>query len=445
METKSKKLGLFSLVCIASGNVIGAGIITTTGLAIAETGRSVWISYGLAVLFGFLWIFPAAIFSSIAKYKGGAYTMVTACLGERAGGVYALWWLPMFLMMGVMGNALGLYINSVLPFISAKWCGIIACTLFYVVNLFGTRAMAKLQNPLTVFLLVCLVSFAVIGFFHLNEGALDIASSEYYLNGGLGLLDGLMLLIYSTSGHSLVSGCSWDAARPKKDIPLAIIISTGIIFVLYTTVSFVAGNVLPVEEVAGQPLTYVAQVLFPGALFVLFIVGGPIMALATSSNAGYATMAAPVMGAIRNGWLPKGIARANKYGAPWILYTVMWLVGVIPMLFDVSLSAMTAYTVMTMRLSGLIVVIAAFTIPVKFKDAWKSSWLHMPNWLYYTIMGIAIVSNLIAIVLNVRTIALPAFILNLVVVAVLGAIALGRFAAGKTRVNVVYTFDENEE
>ena len=23
---------------------------------------------------------------------------VTACLGERAGGVYALWWLPMFLM-----------------------------------------------------------------------------------------------------------------------------------------------------------------------------------------------------------------------------------------------------------------------------------------------------------------------------------------------------------
>lgn len=442
---KNKKLSLFSLVCIASGSVIGAGIITTTGLAIAETGRSVWISYGLAVLFGFLWLLPTVLFSSIAKYKGGAYTMVTACLGERAGGIYALWWLPMFLMCSVMGSALGLYVNSVLPFIPAKWSGIIACTLFYVVNLFGVRAMTKLQNPLTVFLLVCLMAFAVVGFFNLNEGAFDVTSSDYYLNGGVGLIDGLMLLIYSTSGHSLVAGCSWDAKRPKKDIPLAIIFSTVIIFVLYTTVSFVAGNVLPVEEVAGQPLTYVAQKLFPGALFVVFIVGGPIMALATSLNASFPTMAAPALGAIKNGWLPEGIAKTNKHGVPWILYTVMWLVSVVPLLFDVSLSALTAYTVMTMRLSGIIVVIAAFVIPVKFKDSWEKSWMHMPNWLYYAIMTFALVSNLLAIVLNVRTIALPAFILNLVVVGVLGGVALVRFAAGKTRVNVVCSFDEAEE
>lgn len=65
---QKKKLSLFSLVCIATGNVIGAGIITTTGLAIAQTGRSVWIAYGLAVIFGLLWIMPAVVFASIAKY-----------------------------------------------------------------------------------------------------------------------------------------------------------------------------------------------------------------------------------------------------------------------------------------------------------------------------------------------------------------------------------------
>jgi len=64
------KLSLFSLVCIAAGNVIGVGIITTTGLAIAQTGRSVWISYGLAVLIGFLWLLPGCFFASIAKFKG---------------------------------------------------------------------------------------------------------------------------------------------------------------------------------------------------------------------------------------------------------------------------------------------------------------------------------------------------------------------------------------
>lgn len=441
----TRKLGLFSLVCIAAGNVIGAGIITTTGLAIAQTGRSVWLSYGLAVLFGFLWLLPTCFFASIAKFKGGAYTMITACMGQRAGGIYALWWLPMFLMMALMGTALGMYVNSVLPMIPVKWAGIAISTLFFVINLFGVSAMSKLQNPLTVFLLMCLIAFSVVGFFHLNDGALNVSNSEYYLNGGIGIIDGLMLLIYSTGGHALVSACSWDARRPKKDIPLAIMITTGIIFVLYVSVSFVAGNVLPVADVAGQPLTFVAKVLFPGILFPIFIVGGPIMALATSTNAGYPTMTAPVLGAIRNGWLPSSIAKTNKHGVPWIIYTFMWLLCVIPMLLGVSLSALTAYTVMTMRISGIMGVIAAFFIPTKFKEQWEKSWMHMPNWLYYIIMSVAAITNFAAIVLNVRTIKLPIFIANIVLVAVLAGIALYRYAAGKTRVNITYVFDENAE
>lgn len=444
MSEKSKKLSLFALVCIATGNVVGAGIITTTGLAIAQTGRSAWISYGLAVLFGFLWLLPVIVFASITKSKGGMYTLVTAAMGDLAGGLYSLWWLPMFLMNGVMGTALGAYISSITP-LPAKWSGIIACTIFFAINMFGVGSMSRFQKPMTVFLLVCLIAFAIVGMFHLNDGAFDIGSPEYYMNGGLGLVNGLMLLVYSTSGHSLVISCSWDAQRPKKDIPLAIMISTLIIFVLYTSVSFVAGNVLPVSEVAGQPLTYVAKVLFPGALFLVFIIGGPIMALATSANAGYPTMVAPAQGAIQNGWLPKSLARTNKHGAPVILYTVMYLLGVVPMLFNASLSALTAYTVMTQRVGALLPILAAFFIPTKFKAEWEKSWLHMPNGLYYALMTVALVTDVIAIVLNIQTIALPAFLVNLAVLAALALLGVARYKAGKTQSHAVYTFDENQE
>ena len=441
---KKNKLSLFSLVCIAAGNVIGAGIITT-GLAIAQTGRSVWISYGIAVLCGFLWLLPVIFFASCVKYKGGAYAQIAKLMGPRAAGIYSLWWLPMFLMMGMMALALGMYINSVLPMIPAKWAGIIALTIFYVANLFGVGSMSKLQNPMTVFLLICLLSFGILGFFHLNDGAFAVTSSDYYLNGGIGLLDGLMLLIYSTGGHSLVTACSWDAKRPKKDIPLAIIITTGILMVLYCSVSFVAGNVLPVADVAGQPLTYVAKVIFPGALFVVFIIGGPIMALATSSNAGFITLVTPVHGAIRNGWLPAEIAKTNKHGAPWILYTIMWIIGISPMAFNVPLSALTAYTVLTMRITSLLVIISAFFIPTKLKDAWESSWMHMPNGIYYGICSLALVTNVIAVILNVRTISLPVFLLNLLLVAVLAAYACYRYAKGKVTINIVCTADEDAE
>ncbi|WP_298021200.1 APC family permease [uncultured Dysosmobacter sp.] len=442
---EKKKLNLFSLVCIATGNVIGAGIITTTGLAIAQTGRSVWISYGLAVVTGLLWIMPTIIFSGIAKYKGGSYTMITACMGEKWGGVGALWWLPMFLMQGMMGAALGAYVSSLVPAIPPNIAGIVMVTIFYVVNLFGVKSMSKLQNPTTVFLLIGLVVFAVVGLFHLNDGAFQVTSSEYYLNGGIGLLDGLMLLVFSTSGHALVCSCSWDSDKPKKNIPLAILISTAIILVLYMSVSFVAGNVLPVETVAGQPLTFVAKEIFPGPLFIIFIIAGPIMALATSTNSGFPTLTAPVEGAVSNGWLPPAIAKHNKYDVPWILYTALWLIAVLPLIMGVSLSALTAYTVLTMRISSLLGIIAAFYIPTKFKESWETSWLHMPNGLYYVLCALSLVTNLIAIFLSVRTISPPVFLANLGVVAVLAAVALIRYKLGKTKVNVVYTLDEDQD
>lgn len=445
MDKKANKLSLFSLVCIAAGNVIGAGIITTTGLAIAKTGRSVWISYGLAILCGFLWLVPVIFFSSCMKYKGGAYAQIGTLMGPRAAGVYSLWWLPMFLMQGMMGLALGMYINSVLPMIPARVAGIVAMTLFFILNLFGVQSMARLQNVMTVFLLLCLLSFSVVGFFHLNEGAFAVASPDYYLNGGIGLLDGLMLLIYSTSGHSLVTACSWDAKRPKKDIPLAVMLTTGILILLYCSVSFVAGNVLPVAEVAGQPLTFVAKAIFPGILFIVFIIGGPIMALATSTNSGFATLSAPVQGAIRNGWLPEDLAKTNKYGAPYILYTIMWLIAIAPLVLNVSLSALTAYTVLTMRITSVLVIVSAFFIPTKLKDAWESSWIHMPNWLFYGICGLSLITNLVAVVLNIRTISLPVFMINLVLVLILALFAIFRYSTGKVKFNLVCTTDEDAE
>ena len=54
MEDNSKKLSLSALIAIAVGQVVGAGIVTTTGLAIGQTGRSVWLSYAIAVVMGFV-------------------------------------------------------------------------------------------------------------------------------------------------------------------------------------------------------------------------------------------------------------------------------------------------------------------------------------------------------------------------------------------------------
>ena len=46
--------------------------------------------------------------------------------------------------------------------------------------------------------------------------------------------------------------------------------------------SYVAAGVLPIEEVSNKNLSLVAKEIFPYWIFVIFIIGGAVFAIATS-------------------------------------------------------------------------------------------------------------------------------------------------------------------
>lgn len=60
---------------IAVGMIIGAGVMTLTGIGIDRTGRSVFISYLIATFFALFFAVPSILSSSIARFKGGNYTV----------------------------------------------------------------------------------------------------------------------------------------------------------------------------------------------------------------------------------------------------------------------------------------------------------------------------------------------------------------------------------
>lgn len=337
----------------------------------------------------------------------------------------------MYLAMAMVGIGIGNYVHAIFPAISVKAAGLVLMAFFYVINLNGISLMAKLQKVMTAMLIVALAAFAIVGTLKAPSGAFDLSQADYFLKGASGFFSALILLVYSTSGQMLVCAFSWDAQRPRKDIPLAIIISTLAIFVLYIGVSFAGANVLPVAEVAGKPLTSAALKIFPGMLYYAFVFGGPLLALLTTLNSGFAALTAPILGGVRNGWLPSSIARTNKHGAPVILYTTMFLIGALPLLFGVPLNKLTNYTVITQRITGLLLCIAMFQIPVKFKDVWEKSWLHIPAPLFYLIAAFATLTEIGAVVLSAVKLGPAGTAINLCVVAVLGAVALIRHRQGK--------------
>ncbi len=443
MKQDSKQLTFPALVAIAAGGAV-AGVFSSIGLATEQTGRSAWIAYALAVLIGgVLRVLPVLVFTSMFRYKGGNYAMTALTLGPLAGGIYALWWLPMFLSRASAASALGQYIHSVFPQFSPVWIGVAITTLTFVVNLFGVNAMSKLQRPLMFITVGALVVFTLFGLTKLQPGAFAVTAPEYYSHGGLGLLLAVTLVIQPTSTPSLLCGFSWEAKDPKRSIPLAILTASGLIFLIFTGVSFVAANALPPAEMAGKPMTYAAQHILPGVLFPAFLLLGPVLALCSGLNAGMASVAAPVLGAVRDGWLPEAVGKSNRYGSPWIIYTAMWLICVIPLILGVSLKTFIAYTVMTQRISGLILLIAAFRFPKKFPREWEESFLHVPNGVFYALLTLSGVTELLTLAASVMATSLPMFLGNLALVGCLALYACYRYKSGKTHINILVDRGEN--
>lgn len=175
----------------------------------------------------------------------------------------------------------------------------------------------------------------------------------------------------------------------------------------------------------------------PGLLFPAFLLLGPVLALYSSLNSGMVSITAPVLGAIRNGWLPEAVGKTNRRGSPWIIYTVIWVICVVPLVLGVGLKTFAAYTVMTQRLSGMFLLISAFFFPKKFPEQWKASFLHMPDWLYYTLLTLSVIAELLTLAASVMAISLPVFIGNLALVGGLTLYAVFRYKSGETHTGIL--------
>ncbi|MEL7658503.1 MAG: APC family permease, partial [Bacillota bacterium] len=332
VENNAKKLGLRELTSLAAGQVIGAGIVTLVGQAIGLTGRSVWLAYLTAVIIGFVIIIPYIMLSSMIRVKGGNYSFVASILGEKWGGMYGMAFTLNALACGMFGLAFATYLNSMVPGLNTKIVAVVVVTVFYVVNLMGVNFMAKIQSYMTITLFLGLGLFIVVGFTNLRPGTFAFSSPDFFTNGADGFIAAVLILIFSCTGHSFVVAYSGDSKKPRKDIPLAIILASGIILVLYTSVALVAGGVVPIKEAAGQPLTIVATKILGNPLSYIFVIGGPLAALTTTLNSSFGVFSKPVLQMSKDGWFPSRFARLNRYGSPYLVLTVLYAMAVIPVI-----------------------------------------------------------------------------------------------------------------
>lgn len=439
MKTQEKGLNLVNLVAIAAGQVICAGVVTYVGPAIAATGISAWLAYGAAVIAGFFSIIPFIFLSSALVLQGGEYSIIDRMLGAKFAGFYIVAYIAQCLGISVMGLSLGTYLNYIIP-VDKRIIALIGLTIFLCMNLLGVSVMAKLQTVLTTILIGALLIFTVFGLTKIGPQTFDFSSPDFFTDGFKGFSSAVALYAFSTYGQYMVVNFGKDAENPKKDIPLAIIISSVIILIVYVGIALVQTGILPISETAGKPLTVVAQSILPAPLMMLFIIGGPLMALATTINSFYSARSNPLLRATKDGWFPEFFGRSNKNNAPYILMGMIWLIGVVPILLNMSINKITNNVVLVAYLLRMIIGLATLRLPTLYRKQWEESFLHMPDPLFYCITIFAILAQFYMVYLSARSMSV--FQVGCCVVFVLFCVvyAYVRFRSGKVAIKSVKDF-----
>ncbi|MDD7637691.1 MAG: APC family permease, partial [Clostridiales bacterium] len=314
MQTsENKKLSRLDLFSMATGQIIGVGIMTMTGIAIGFTGRSVNIAYLIAGIITIISAIPQIYIGGTANFLGGQYSQIAVLLGKKVAGIYL--YIQLFTTLAISMYTLSFadYFLSLFPGVNAKLVCTIVLTVLVLLHLGGVKQAARLQNVLIVVLTVAIAAYIVLGVGSIQP---DYFSNGFMTGGAGGFVLASIYLTFAAGGATYVVNYSAEAKNPTKDIPFVIIASTAAVVIVYAIMSTVAAGVLPVEQVANQPLSVSAEAFMPKTVYTFFVVGGAMFALLTTLNFNIGMIVYPMERACKDGWLPAKFAeRNNKFGS----------------------------------------------------------------------------------------------------------------------------------
>jgi len=279
-------IGFIGVALIALNSVIGAGIFALPAEVAARAGV---LSPWLFLACGLLIITVVLTYSELASYfreSGGPVLYTTAAFGPLTGFTTG-WILFLSRMTAFAANAtvMAIYLGAIWPWF-AEGAGrtllIVAVTgVLTFANYLGVRDGVRTVGFFTVFKIVPLVLLILLGLPHI--------SGETLFPANMPTIDDLggttLLLIYAFVGFEAATITAGETARPRYNLPRALVSTVIGIGVLYFLVVLVYVCVLPAAGDSGATLVDVGRELAGpiGALAItvaaVFSIGGNLASI----------------------------------------------------------------------------------------------------------------------------------------------------------------------
>ncbi|HKJ78643.1 MAG TPA: amino acid permease [Prolixibacteraceae bacterium] len=270
----NRRLGLFPVTNIVIANIIGAGIFTTTGFIMDFLGNPqlmllLWLVGGIiafcgALSFGELgasfpeaggeYLFISKLFHPLLGFLSGWLSLIvgfSAPIAASAIGFskYFVWAFP------DLQNWLNLS-ATFSPDIFSKLLAVLVIVGFSLLHARGLVLGTKVQNGLTL-LKVILVAGLVLAGFTIGEGTIQnlVVEKSFRFNfeGWKSIGLSLMFILFAFSGWNSATYIGSEIKNPGRVIPRSLLISTGIVTVLYLLLNLFFVYAIPPAQMVGEP------------------------------------------------------------------------------------------------------------------------------------------------------------------------------------------------
>ncbi len=286
---------------LVMGSMIGSGIFLVSA-EIAREVESPALLIAAWLVTGFMTIVAALSYGELAAMMpraGGQYVYLREALGPLWGFLYG-WTLFLVIQTGTIaavgvafGKFLGVFFPSIsshiwiagLHWVAPRWqvgpmmlggmdvglntqnlMAILMVVSLSVINIFGVKTGARIQNVFTFAKVAALLGLIFVGLVE-GRNALALAANfganfwtnmhglhavEVGINGPTVLVGALTIIAVAQVG-SLFSADAWnnvtftagEVINPRRNLPLSLALGTGVVIALYIACNFVYLNVLP--------------------------------------------------------------------------------------------------------------------------------------------------------------------------------------------------------
>jgi len=314
-----RDLGLWSVLAISIGAMVGSGIFILPALAMKMAGPAVVLAYLLAGLL----VLPAALSKSematAMPEAGGTYVYIERGMGPMLGTIAGIgtWFSLSFKgALALIGGAPYIILLFDLP-VTPVALGI--ATLLIVVNLVGAKQTGRLQV-----LIVTVMLAAMAWFLAGSGGAVQQSSFSGTFDDGIGgLLAATGFVYVSYAGVTKVASVAEEIENPDRVIPIGMLGSlafTTLLYVLVVTVIVgaapgdVTGSNTPVADVAEATMAEVG---------VVAVVLAAILALISTANAGLLSSSRYPFAMSRDDLAPPSLSRvSDRFDTPTTAITL---------------------------------------------------------------------------------------------------------------------------